>query len=1037
MLENILKLDKTLLTVLFFSIFFGIYSYSSLPREADPDISLPVIYISLIHQGISPEDSQRLLIKPMEKELKNIEGVKKMSSKSFLGGGSIMLEFDAGFNAKEAVNDTRVKVDLVKNKLPNETEEPIVTEVNLSRFPVLALAVSGNFEDRVLIKITKDLKNRIENIPEVLEVKTIGENERQIEIIVNPRSVKSYGLTAKDVLVSLQAGNILIPAGSLSGMSGSFNLKVPGLFENIDDLLKLPIKSNNKSVITLGEIADIKDTFKEIEGFARNNGKKAIVLEVSKRTGENIIETIKSIKNEIKFYSDEFSNELKIDFFQDESKAINSMISDLENNVILAILIVSLIIIYSMGKKSAMLVGISIPGSFLISMIFLSFLGVTINIVVLFSLILSVGILIDGTIIVVEYANRRTAEGISKKEVFIISAQKMSTPVIASTLTTLSAFFPLIFWPGIAGEFMYYLPITLLTILTSSLLMALIFIPVLGSFFGSDNPKTISERKNLILLETGKLSNITGIQKYYINILNICLNNPFKILISTIFLLFLIQIFYSKFGKGFEFFPPIEPDYAEVVVHARGNFSAYEKDKIVKQVEEIVIRNKFIENSYSYSGNIKGGRKEGADDKIGSIKIEFINWKKRPEAKKIISDLQKKINQISGIKVEIIEKKDGPPVDKDIEIELSNKNKNQLINDSNLLLNYLKKNAWVKNLDEGINIPGIEWELIVDRSEADKQGVDILTIGNAIQMITQGYKITEFMPEDSDEEVDIVVKFDKKYKNLDELNRIEIQGINGPIPLSRFVKRKAKSKIGKITRVDSKNSQNIKFDITSNLIVNNKVNEIIKWIDSNKNSFSSTIKFRGQEEDQEEAKKFLIKAFFISIFLITLILITTFESFYYSFIVLTSVIMSTIGVMIGLILTNQPFGIVMSGIGIIALAGIVVNNNIVLLDTYKRIKTTSTNIKEAIIRTGAQRLRPVLLTTLTTFFGLIPMAAGININFFTQEINFNSPSSQWWLQLSNAIVFGITFSFILTLVVTPCLILIGEKIQKKFQSFLK
>jgi Cation/multidrug efflux pump len=273
----------------------------------------------------------------------------------------------------------------------------------------------------------------------------LGKNERQIEIIVNPRSVKSYGLTAKDVLVSLQAGNILIPAGSLSGMSGSFNLKVPGLFENIDDLLKLPIKSNNKSVITLGEIADIKDTFKEIEGFARNNGKKAIVLEVSKRTGENIIETIKSIKNEVKFYSDEFSNELKIDFFQDESKAINSMISDLENNVILAILIVSLIIIYSMGKKSAILVGISIPGSFLISMIFLSFLGVTINIVVLFSLILSVGILIDGTIIVVEYANRRTAEGISKKEVFIISAQKMSTPVIASTLTTLSAFFPLIF----------------------------------------------------------------------------------------------------------------------------------------------------------------------------------------------------------------------------------------------------------------------------------------------------------------------------------------------------------------------------------------------------------------------------------------------------------------------------------------------------------------------------------------------------------------------------------------------------------------
>ena len=1037
MLEKILKLDKTLLTILFFSIIFGTYSYSSLPREADPDISLPVIYISFFHKGISPEDSQRLLIKPMEKEVKNIEGIKKMSSKSFLGGGSIILEFDAGFNAKEALNDTRVKVDLVKNKLPSETDEPIVSEVNLSRFPVLAIAISGNLEDRALIKITKILKNKIETISEVLDVKTIGENERQIEIIVNPRNVKSYGLTAKDVLISLQSENILIPAGSLSSRSGSFNIKVPGLFEDISDLLNLPIKSNNNSVITLGEIAEIKDSFKEIQGFARNNGEKAIILEVSKRTGENIIKTIEKIKKEVTNYSNELPSNLKIDFFQDESKAINSMISDLENSIILAILIVSLIIIYSMGIKSAILVGISIPGSFLISMIFLSFLGVTINIVVLFSLILSVGILIDGAIIVVEYANRRTAEGLSKKEVFIISAKKMSTPVVASTLTTLAAFFPLIFWPGIAGEFMFFLPITLLTILVSSLLMALIFIPVLGSFFGSDKTKTTIERKNLMLLESGNLSDIKGIQKHYMRILNLCLNNPYKVLGFTLFLLLFIQIAYSKIGKGVEFFPPIEPDYAEVVIHARGNLSAQDKDKIVKKVEAIINNDEFIANSYSHSGKVKGSRKSRADDVIGSIKIEFISWKKRPEAKELINDLQSKVNLISGIKVEIIEKKDGPPKDKDIEIELSNINKDKLIKDSNFLLNFLKNKSWVKNLDEGINIPGIEWQLIVNRAEAEKQGVDILTIGNAIQMITQGYKITEFMPEDSDEEVDIVVKFDKKYKNLDELDRIEIQGVNGTIPLSRFVKREAKSKIGIITRVDSKNSQNIKFDVGSELIVNNKVNEIVKWIDLNKKSFSSSIKFRGQEEDQEEAKIFLVKAFLISIFLITLILITTFESFYYSFIVLTSVIMSTIGVMIGLIVTNQPFGIVMSGIGVIALAGIVVNNNIVLLDTYKRVKSQNVNVKESIIRTGVQRLRPVLLTTLTTFFGLIPMALGININFITQEINFNSPSSQWWLQLSNAIVFGITFSFILTLLVTPCLILVGEKLKKKtFRFFL-
>ena len=299
-------------------------------------------------------------------------------------------------------------------------------------------------------------------------------------------------------------------------------------------------------------------------------------------------------------------------------------------------------------------------------------------------------------------------------------------------------------------------------------------------------------------------------------------------------------------------------------------------------------------------------------------------------------------------------------------------------------------------------------------------------------MVTHGFKITEFMPEDSDEEIDIVVKFKENYRTLDELDRVEISGRNGPVPLSLFIEREAQSKIGKIKRTDSEASHTIRFDVSGDIIANNKVNEISSWLENNNKTLTSKVKFRGQEEDQEEAKSFLIKAFFVSIFLILIILITTFESFYYTFVILTSVIMSTIGVMIGLLITNQPFGIIMSGIGVIALAGIVVNNNIVLLDTYKSLRKETSDYYNAILRTGAQRLRPVMLTTLTTFFGLIPMAAGININFLEQSISFGSPSSQWWLQLSNAIVFGIIFSFLLTLLITPCLIFIGEKINIRF-----
>ena len=1033
MIEKLLSQRKLILTFLFFFITFGMYKYISLPKESDPDISLPIIYISLSNQGISPKDSERLLIKPFERELKNIEGVKKISSTAYLGGGNIVLEFDAGFNSDKALSDTRVKIDLTKNKLPDETEEPKATEVNLSRFPVLAVAISGNLEDRVIQKYSKYLKRKIESFSEVLEVTTLGESEREVKIIVNPDIVRNYGLTDKDVLASIAKSNLMIPAGTLSNEKGSFNLKIPSLIENREDLLNIPIKSTTDAVVTLEDVAEIRDSFKDKLGFARNNGQNAIILEISKRTGENIIETINKIKELIKNEKEVLPKALNIGIFQDESEKIKTQIKDLENNVILATLIVLVIIILFMGWKSAFLVSVSIPSSFLLSMIILSFFNVTINVVVLFALILSVGILIDGAIIVVEYANRRASEGIDKKKVFVLSAKKMFIPVLASTLTTLAAFFPLIFWPGVAGEFMFFLPVTLLAVLSSSLLMALIFIPTIGGIFGFDKSLNQQNLKNLTLLESGDLNQIKGLQAKYIKIIRYSLDNPKKLITLTLVFLVFTQFLYMRYGKGVEYFPPIEPDYAEIVVHARGNYSPIEKDEILKKVENTIIENQYIRNLYSRSGTIKGQKRSESEDIIGSIKIELINWKNRPKANQILNDLKIQTKNFPGIYIEFIEKKDGPPKDRDVEIKIVNAELKNLNSDSQNLLNFLKTNSWIKNIDSDINNPGIEWELIIDREQADKHGVDIQTVGDAIQMLTHGLKVTEFMPEDSDEEIDIVVKYDKPFRTLDELDQILIEGKNGAVSLSLFVKRIPKKKVGKITRYSNINSKTIKFDVKEGFVSNNKVKEIKSWLFNNKDSFESKIIFIGQEQDQREAKEFLIKAFFISVFLITIILIATFNSFYYCLIILTAIIFSTIGVMIGLILTNKPFGIVMSGIGVIALAGIVVNNNIVLLDTYKNLRKKGESVRDAIIRTGAQRLRPVLLTTLTTFFGLVPMAIGLNINFIDTEVNFGSPSSQWWIQLSNAMVFGVMFSFILTLIITPCLIYVGEK-SKMFSS---
>ena len=1031
MFNKLLKSSKLILTILIFLIVFGFYQYNTLPKESDPDISLPVIYISLAHKGISPEDSERLLVKPVEKELKNIEGLKKITSTSYQGGGNVVLEFDAGFNSEKALSDTREKVDLIKNKLPNDSEEPRIFEVNLSRFPVLAIAISGEVDIRTLDIIAKKLKEDIETISEVLEVKALGKNERIIEIIVNPRIVETYGLTNKDVISSIAKSNFMVAAGTLSNDKGSFNVQVPSLIENRKDLLNIPIKSDSDSVITLGDVAEVRDTFREKVGYARNNGESAIILEISKRTGENIINVIEKIKKLVHL-NNYIPGFVHIDFFQDESEKIVSMVNDLENNVILATLIVFLVIYSFMGKKSSILVSLSIPFSFLMSMIILSFLNVTINVVVLFALILSVGILIDGAIIVVEYANRRSSEGLSKREVFILSAKQMSIPVIASTSTTLAAFFPLIFWPGIAGEFMFFLPVTLLAVLTSSLTMALIFIPVVGQIIGNDKEVSQKKIKNLNLLENGDLSKIKGIQGRYLNFMDYTLENPKKLIFLTITVLIFIQTIYLKLGKGFEFFPPIEPDYAEIVIHARGNFSALEKDKIVKKIEKEVLKNQSIKNIYSRSGIVKGDTRNESDDVIGSIKIELIDWKTRPQAKYVIDQLKQSTKKFPGIYIEFIEKQDGPPKDKDVEIEIVNNNPEKLATDTSTLYTFLKKKSWVRNIDTDLNIPGVEWELSIDRVKAEKQGVDIEMISNSIQMLTHGLKVTEFMPTDSNEEVDIVIRFDKPFRTLDELDKIFIEGRNGPVSLSSFIKRSAQNKIGNISRYNLQRSKNIKFDVIEGELPSNKIYELREWLIKKK--LSSKVIFTGQEEDQIEAKIFLTKAFFIAIFLITIILIATFNSFYFCFIILSAIIFSTIGVMIGLLLSGKPFGIIMSGIGVIALAGIVVNNNIVLLDTYKELRKKGENIKSAILRTGAQRLRPVLLTTLTTFFGLIPMAIGLNINFIELELNFNSPSSQWWLQLSNAIVFGVMFSFVLTLVVTPCLIMIGEK-SKFFRSF--
>ena len=471
--------------ILIFIIAAGSSTYISIPKEAVPDVNIPIIYVSLSQKGISANDSERLLVKPIEDEVKTVEGIKEIRSTAYTGGGNVLLEFDAGFDADKAMDDIREKVDRAKGDLPNEADEPTVNEVNISAFPIILISLSGNLPDRTLQDLAENLQDEIETIPSVLEAKIGGRRNEQVDVIIDTLALEGYNINIENLINTVNQNNMMVSAGEQDTGDGSFNIKVPGLYETIDDVLDTPIKTFGDSVITFRDIAKVKRTFEDRKSYANVNGKNSVTIEVSKRVGENIIDTIKKIKEVSVQVTKDFPPSVDISFSQDQSKTIQTMLNSLQNNVIAAIILVLIIILGALGVRSGFLVGVSIPGSFLSGILLLSIMGFTMNIVVLFALILSVGLLVDGAIVIVEYADRKIKEGLTIKESFAGASKKMARPIISSTATTLAAFVPLLFWPGLAGEFMKYLPITLICVLTSSLFMALLFVPVLGTIINT------------------------------------------------------------------------------------------------------------------------------------------------------------------------------------------------------------------------------------------------------------------------------------------------------------------------------------------------------------------------------------------------------------------------------------------------------------------------------------------------------------------------------------------------------------------------
>ncbi len=994
------------ISILIFLLLAGALSYISIPKEAEPDVNIPIIYVSMSQRGISPEDAERLLLRPMETALSTVENVDTMNSSAYEGGGFVLLEFDAGFDADAALADVRSKVDSAKPDLPPDADEPSVTEVNISLFPVVSIALAGEVSERTLGRIARDAQDRIEQVPGVLTASLQGVRDEVVEIIAEPMLLKSLGVSLDQFAVAAAQGNSLVAAGALEGPQGRFAVKVPALIETPEDVLNIPVAASNAAAITLGDVASILPTFKDASSVTRVDGQPAVVIEVSKRAGANLIDTVEGVKQVVEEMKAEWPETLTVTIIGDQSKFIKQMLADLQNSVTTAILLVAVVILFILGGRASIFIGVAVPFAFLVGVLGLDTFGATMNIVVLFSLILAVGMLVDDAIIVSEFAERRMSEGMKPREAYSFAAARMSGPVTAATLTRIAAFLPLLFWPGIVGEFMKFLPITLIATLSASLVAALIFTPTLGALIGKPH-----EVQHDALPSDG----------LYMRTVRLAVRHPVITLLLAFGLLIAVPTYYGRVGAGVEFFPEVEPDTGLVLVHARGNLSTAEKDRLVRQVEARILPMEELSIIYARSGDMgQGGSQEITEDVIGRIQFEFIDWQERRKASTIMNEVRDLTADIPGIKVEVTSPSAGPPTGKPIQVQLSSPFAEALDDAARQVAAELAKYPEIRDLDDGLPMPGIDWRLEIDKAEAAKYGIGVGSVGSVVQLVTNGMKITDYRPASTDKPVDLILRVPEDRRTLDQIDDLEIQTAAGSVPIGNFVERVPSRRVGLINRVDSRRVVTVTANVAEGVQTATVQQAITEQLEAT-NNFGGLVtwKLTGEDEERAAAEAFLVNAFGAAIFLIFAVLLAQFNKLSSVALILSAVLLSTIGVFIGLIVMGQPFGVVMTGIGVIALAGIVTNNNIVLIDTYDRLRREGVPVEEAVLRTSRERARPVLLTAVTAILGVLPIAFGLNIDFLTREVTFGAPSTQWWSQLSTAIVFGLGFATVLTLIVTP------------------
>ena len=1111
---------RMILALIIASLAAGIFSYTGLPKEGEPDIEIPALFISVVFPGISAADSETLLVRPMETELADLDGLKKMTATAAENYAGLALEFEFGWDKAKTMADVREAMNSAEALFPNGAEKYSINELNFSEFPIIIVNLTGDVPERTMTRVATKLQEEIEAMDAVLEAVISGNRDEMVEVTIDPLRLESYNVTAGELINVVQNNNQLIAAGEVDSNQGTFSVKIPSSFNEAQDIYDLPVKTNGDRVVTLGDLAKIKLTFVDRAGTARFNGENTVALQVVKRKGFNLIGTAKDVRSLVEKESQNWPTNLKaavdVGTSNDQSRVVDSMVRQLEGSVLTAIALVMIVVLTSLGTRAALLVGFSIPTSFLLCFVLLGLMGVTISNIVMFGLILAVGMLVDGAIVVVEYADKRISQGTGPMKAYVEAAKRMFWPVVSSTATTLCAFLPMLFWPGVPGQFMGMLPVTLIFVLSASLIVALIYLPILGGVSGrlsrffensSDWLRNVLPwfirlllvpvivlslffsilqvvNPNLLLSiepdKLGPMASLPGVAMFIASafmasivlgsveirkrqknvqagyrrtlfgyFIKFIAGNPVMPLIAIGGVIAFTSFIFTTFGKnnyGVEFFVEGEPEQAIVYVKARGNLSLTEKDILVRQAELIVNAHPGVESVFSFAGagglNQNTAGASAPKDTIGQIQLETIPWENRRgnsdlDGNKIIAELSNALSALPGIEIEILELERGPASPKPVHLRLKGENWNDLLNTTAQMRNIFDQTEGLIQVEDTRPLPGIDWQIDVDVEKAGRYGADVATVGAMIQLVTRGILLDTMRVDSSDEEIEIRVRLPEEDRFLSTLDNLKVRTADGLVPLSNFISRKPVAKLAEINRIDQKRYFDIKAGIEPNLKrtvisddgiesevfinANERIAFLTNYLQENPLPPGISWEWTGDQADQAESQAFLSSAFAAALVLMFIILLSQFNSFYNSFVVLIAVVLSTVGVLIGMLVMQQPFSIIMTGTGIVALAGIVVNNNIVLIDTYQELSRYLPKV-EAIIRTAEQRIRPVLLTTITTMAGLAPMMFGLSLDFVNGGYSVDSPTALWWKQLATAVVFGLGTATMLTLVFTPALL---------------